>query len=113
MEWMEWNGMDGLNGWMGPEPPSYCPIPCGLISPCSVDIGRNFGGVPKFELVSVLRQECDWDLALSCASQWLPPSAVTSLVSTRCELQPDAVLSNEEQAAVEVLAPLLNTLHEE
>ncbi|KAF2343469.1 hypothetical protein FHG87_025775 [Trinorchestia longiramus] len=35
-----------------PEPPSYCPIPCGLFSPCSVDIGRSFGGVvPKFELV--------------------------------------------------------------
>ncbi|KAF2354060.1 hypothetical protein FHG87_015184 [Trinorchestia longiramus] len=34
------------------EPPSYCPIPCGLFSPCSVDIGRSFGGVvPKFELV--------------------------------------------------------------
>ncbi|KAF2344997.1 hypothetical protein FHG87_024247, partial [Trinorchestia longiramus] len=26
--------------------------PCGLFSPCSVDIGRSFGGVvPKFELV--------------------------------------------------------------
>ncbi|KAF2367267.1 hypothetical protein FHG87_001976 [Trinorchestia longiramus] len=25
-----------------PEPPSYCPIPCGLFSPCSVDIGRSF-----------------------------------------------------------------------
>ncbi|KAF2344521.1 hypothetical protein FHG87_024724, partial [Trinorchestia longiramus] len=25
---------------------------CGLFSPCSVDIGRSFGGVvPKFELV--------------------------------------------------------------
>ncbi|KAF2351440.1 hypothetical protein FHG87_017806 [Trinorchestia longiramus] len=35
-----------------PEPPSYCPIPCRLFSPCSVDIGRSFGGVvPKFELV--------------------------------------------------------------
>ncbi|KAF2353714.1 WD40 repeat [Trinorchestia longiramus] len=35
-----------------PEPPSYCPIPCGLFSPCSVDIGRSFGGVvPKFEFV--------------------------------------------------------------
>ncbi|KAF2365067.1 hypothetical protein FHG87_004180 [Trinorchestia longiramus] len=35
-----------------PEPPSYCPIPCGLFSPCSVDIGRSFRGVvPKFELV--------------------------------------------------------------
>ncbi|KAF2359681.1 hypothetical protein FHG87_009561 [Trinorchestia longiramus] len=35
-----------------PEPPSYCPIPCGLFFPCSVDIGRSFGGVvPKFELV--------------------------------------------------------------
>ncbi|KAF2368750.1 hypothetical protein FHG87_000512 [Trinorchestia longiramus] len=35
-----------------PEPPSYCPIPCGLFSSCSVDIGRSFGGVvPKFELV--------------------------------------------------------------
>ncbi|KAF2367238.1 hypothetical protein FHG87_002009 [Trinorchestia longiramus] len=35
-----------------PEPPSYCSIPCGLFSPCSVDIGRSFGGVvPKFELV--------------------------------------------------------------
>ncbi|KAF2363192.1 hypothetical protein FHG87_006050 [Trinorchestia longiramus] len=35
-----------------PEPPSYCPIPCGLFSPCSVDIGRSFGGVVlKFELV--------------------------------------------------------------
>ncbi|KAF2361597.1 Gamma-glutamyltranspeptidase [Trinorchestia longiramus] len=34
------------------ESPSYCPIPCGLFSPCSVDIGRSFGGVvPKFELV--------------------------------------------------------------
>ncbi|KAF2366408.1 hypothetical protein FHG87_002832 [Trinorchestia longiramus] len=34
-----------------PEPPSYCPIPCGLFSPCSVDIGRSFGSVvPKFEL---------------------------------------------------------------
>ncbi|KAF2366143.1 Zinc finger C2H2-type [Trinorchestia longiramus] len=29
-----------------------CPILCGLFSPCSVDIGRSFGGVvPKFELV--------------------------------------------------------------
>ncbi|KAF2346798.1 hypothetical protein FHG87_022447 [Trinorchestia longiramus] len=35
-----------------PEPSSYCPIPCGLFSPCSVDIGRSFRGVvPKFELV--------------------------------------------------------------
>ncbi|KAF2353942.1 hypothetical protein FHG87_015302 [Trinorchestia longiramus] len=35
-----------------PKSPSYCPIPCGLFSPCSVDIGRSFGGVvPKFELV--------------------------------------------------------------
>ncbi|KAF2353965.1 hypothetical protein FHG87_015280 [Trinorchestia longiramus] len=35
-----------------PEPPSYCLIPCGLFSPCSVDIGRSFGGVvPKFKLV--------------------------------------------------------------
>ncbi|KAF2346935.1 hypothetical protein FHG87_022308 [Trinorchestia longiramus] len=35
-----------------PEPSSYCPIPCGLFSPCLVDIGRSFGGVvPKFELV--------------------------------------------------------------
>ncbi|KAF2355344.1 hypothetical protein FHG87_013901 [Trinorchestia longiramus] len=35
-----------------PEPPSYCPIPCGLFPLCSVDIGRSFGGVvPKFELV--------------------------------------------------------------
>ncbi|KAF2360682.1 Reverse transcriptase domain [Trinorchestia longiramus] len=35
-----------------PEPPSYCLIPCGLISPSSVDICRSFGGVvPKFELV--------------------------------------------------------------
>ncbi|KAF2351518.1 hypothetical protein FHG87_017726 [Trinorchestia longiramus] len=34
------------------EPPSYCPIPCGLFSPYSVDIGRSFGSVvPKFELV--------------------------------------------------------------
>ncbi|KAF2350358.1 hypothetical protein FHG87_018886 [Trinorchestia longiramus] len=34
------------------EPPSYYPIPCGLFSPCSVDIGRSFGGVvPKFEFV--------------------------------------------------------------
>ncbi|KAF2348099.1 hypothetical protein FHG87_021144 [Trinorchestia longiramus] len=34
------------------EPPSYCPIPCELFSPCSVDIFRSFGGVvPKFELV--------------------------------------------------------------
>ncbi|KAF2356033.1 hypothetical protein FHG87_013212 [Trinorchestia longiramus] len=35
-----------------PEPPSYCPIPCGLFSPYSFNIGRSFGGVePKFELV--------------------------------------------------------------
>ncbi|KAF2362296.1 hypothetical protein FHG87_006943 [Trinorchestia longiramus] len=35
-----------------PEPPSYSPIPSGLFSPCSVDIGRSFGAVvPKFELV--------------------------------------------------------------
>ncbi|KAF2360278.1 hypothetical protein FHG87_008965 [Trinorchestia longiramus] len=35
-----------------PEPPLYCLILCGLFSPCSVDIGRSFGGVvPKFELV--------------------------------------------------------------
>ncbi|KAF2357529.1 hypothetical protein FHG87_011714 [Trinorchestia longiramus] len=35
-----------------PEPPSYSPIPCGLFSPCSVDIGRSFGGVvPKFEFM--------------------------------------------------------------
>ncbi|KAF2355577.1 hypothetical protein FHG87_013668 [Trinorchestia longiramus] len=35
-----------------PETPSYCPISCGLFSPCSVDIGRSFGrAVPKFELV--------------------------------------------------------------
>ncbi|KAF2348907.1 Glycosyl transferase family 1 [Trinorchestia longiramus] len=33
---------------------SYCPILCGLFSPCSVDIGRSFGGVvPKFELVNL------------------------------------------------------------
>ncbi|KAF2363177.1 hypothetical protein FHG87_006066 [Trinorchestia longiramus] len=37
-----------------PEPPSYCPIPCGLFSPCSVNIGRSFGGVvPKVELVQL------------------------------------------------------------
>ncbi|KAF2349526.1 hypothetical protein FHG87_019717 [Trinorchestia longiramus] len=35
-----------------PELLSYCPIPCGLFSLCSVDIGRSFGSVvPKFELV--------------------------------------------------------------
>ncbi|KAF2350489.1 hypothetical protein FHG87_018757 [Trinorchestia longiramus] len=35
-----------------PEPPSYCLIPCGLFSACSVDIGRSFESVvPKFELV--------------------------------------------------------------
>ncbi|KAF2355040.1 hypothetical protein FHG87_014203 [Trinorchestia longiramus] len=34
------------------EPPSYCPVPCGLFTSCSVDIGRSFGSVvPKFELV--------------------------------------------------------------
>ena len=34
------------------EPPSYCSITCGSLSPCSVDIDRSFKDiVPNFELV--------------------------------------------------------------
>ncbi|XP_018009234.1 uncharacterized protein LOC108666817 [Hyalella azteca] len=67
----------------------------------------------KFQQGGILRHECNWDLALTVASQWLPPAAVTALVATRCELQPDAILTLDEKEAVATIAPLLDTLHEE
>ncbi|KAF2347603.1 Transposase Tc1-like [Trinorchestia longiramus] len=52
-----------------PEPPSYCPIPCGLFSPCSVNIGRSFGGVvPKFEHVQHKKTEISAQLCVPIAS---------------------------------------------